>query len=155
MSYLSIAEFRTRTIMPQSDVDELEAREPGFLAAAIADNSQLIDSRLRKRYAVPFKDPFPLAVKRWLTHLVTREAYFKRGMNPSAEQDLEAIIQMANNALDELRQAADAHEGLFDLPLRADKSGSGIVYGGPQGYSEASPYTWQDCQMEAIRYGRG
>lgn len=136
--------------MPGPDVDELEVRAPGFLASRLVAWSQYIDARLRKRYEVPFGDPFPEIVRIWLTALVTVDAYQKRGWDPGSEQD-ELINDARQAALADLREAADAETGLFDLPLRQNNAASGISQGGPFGYSEASPYEWTDVQRGAIR----
>jgi hypothetical protein len=148
-SYLTVTEFKLRSIMPQADVDALELREPGFLAETIADWSEEIDARLRKRYVAPFSSPYPRTIIRWLVKLVTRDAYEKRGLDPSSASDEKAIYGAAETAEAELKEAADSEKGLFDLPLRADDSTSGVVNGGPLGYTEQSPYTWATLQKRA------
>lgn len=151
MAYLSVAEWKSRTIMPGGDVDALEAQEPGFLSNALGDWTDEIEDRLRKRYAVPFVAPYPRAVLRWLTVLVTRDAYSKRGFNPSSEQDTASIITPAERAEASIKEAADSKDGLYDLPLRADAlDASGIVKGEPMGDAQASPYSWVDAQAEAL-----
>jgi hypothetical protein len=153
MAYLTVAEFRTRTVMPGEDVDLLEAACPGFLAANLEDVTSWIDSRLRKRYAVPFAAPVPNIVLRWLTKIVTLEAYKRRGFNGTSEQDRE-IIADRDKAEAEVKEAADSSEGKFDLPLRQDlQTSSAISQGGPFGYSEAGPYSWMDRQVEEVRRG--
>jgi hypothetical protein len=152
MAYQTVIEFRDRTIMPGEDVDELESRYPNFLSSRLAIWSAWLDARLRKRYATPFEAPAPLIVIGWLTALVTLDAYARRGFNPSGEADQASIIAPADRAMAEVKEAADSKEGLFDLPLRQDAAGSsGIVNGGPLGYSEASPYIWADLQAIAGR----
>ncbi len=85
--------------MPQADVDLLEATEPNFLQNQLDDWTEEIFARLRKRYdtAAMALDP-PRTVLRWLVKLVTREAYAKRGYNPSAESDKESIEAAAERA---------------------------------------------------------
>lgn len=148
--YLDVIAFKARTIMPSEDVDLLEEKAPGYLASRLALASSRMNAQLRKRYAVPFLAPVPEIVLGWLTSIVTPEAYRKRGWNPSDEQSAE-IEQDRKDALDEIKQAADSENGLFDLPLRDDVDGSGVVRGGPVAYSEPSPYDWLDVQAEAIR----
>lgn len=133
--------------MPQADVDQLEAVEPGFLAAVLDENWDLITSRLRKRYdiAAMQADP-PKAALRWLTKLTTRDAYDKRGNNPTAASDIQAIYGAAERAETELKEAADSKDGLFDLPLLSTQTSSGVTKGGPLGYAEQSPYTWASLQ---------
>lgn len=148
-AYLTLDEFKTRTVMPSEDVDALEAAYAGFIASKLSEHSSRIDARLRKRYVVPFASPTPEIVLSWVERLTTKDAYLKRGFNPSSEQDAE-IIARAKAAEDEIKEAADANEGLFDLPLREDVPGtSGVSQGGPFGYSEQSPYTWMRKQREA------
>lgn len=149
--YLSVAEFRVRTLMPQSSVDELEVREPDFLQTRLNDWSAWMNARLRKRYAVPFATPYPVAVLHWLTALVTLDAYGKLGWQPSSESDSASIITPAGEAKTEIKEAADSKEGLFDLPLRANTTAEGISKGGPLSYSETSPYRWADLQAETGR----
>jgi phage gp36-like protein len=151
VSYLDLAGFKARSVMPDEDVDNLEARFPGYLQTALDDEEAWINARLKKRYAVPFDAPAPTVVVRWLVHLVTPRAYERRGWNASSAQDQE-ILNAAQTARDEVKEAANSDEGLFDLPLRQDAlKGSGISQGGPFGYAEASPYTWTGRQWEAAR----
>lgn len=143
--YLNLAAFRARTLMPATYVDELEAAHPGWIDIQLDEESDAIDARLRKRYAAPFETPFPKKVLRWLTRIVTRSAWLKRGFDPNDPQGAE-IVKDAETALEEIEEAADAENGLFDLPLRADTTKTGISKGGPLAYSEASPFVWQDEQ---------
>lgn len=148
MAYLTLAEFKDASVMPDEDVDALDDRYPAFFGVQLANESARIDARLRKRYAVPFESPYPLAVVRWLAALVTERAYLKRGVDPNDAQ-MSRILEDAKDARTELEEAANSVEGLFDLPVRADSTSSGISKGGPLGYSEASPYVWKDAQREA------
>lgn len=150
MSYLDLAGFKALSLMPDEDIDALEARYPGFVAAQLADRSGWIESRLRKRYAVPFALPYPDTVKGWLASIVTVRAYLKRGVDPTDEQWLE-VKKQADDALAEIKEAADGELGLFDLPLRADTTATGISKGGPYVYSEQSPYVWTDQQADVGR----
>jgi hypothetical protein len=150
MPYLSFAEFKDRTVMPPTDVDALHAAYPTFFATRITSLSAHLDSRLRKRYAVPFADPTPEAVKAWLTALLTLDAYLRRGVNATDEQFVE-IVKAADSTKLEIKEAADSETGLFDLPLRADTTETGIVQGSPFGYAEPDPYAWLDVQKELVR----
>jgi hypothetical protein len=78
------------------------------------------------------------------------DMYRRRGWAPADEQSLE-IEQARKDALAEIQLAADAENGLFDLPLLEGSNESGISRGEPFGYSEASPYDWLDRQAEALR----
>lgn len=121
---------------------------PCFIDVRIADWTALIEARLRKRYAVPFTSPVPAAVLLWLTAAVTADCYERRGFNPGSEQDKDAILGARDRVLADLKEAADSVTGLFDLPLRDDTAGSGIVAEGPLSYTETSPYVAFDDQVE-------
>jgi uncharacterized protein DUF1320 len=148
VSYLDLEGFKGLTVMPEADVTALEAKSQGFIAKRLALNSARINMRLRKRYAVPFQQPYPQAVIAWLVAIVTPEAYERRGWNTSDEQ-ADAIREDRKTAIEELKEAADSETGLFDLPLREDTTEDGITRGGPLGYSESDPYAWTDVQAEA------
>lgn len=145
MAYLTVELFRVESLMPGSQVDQLEAAEPGFLAARLQRRSGNIDARLRKRYVAPFEAPVPDKVVEWLVALVNQDCYLKLGVDPLDLQMAE-ILAAAKLAVEELKEAADSVEGLFDLPLRADTTSTGISKGGPMAYTEASPYVWKDVQ---------
>lgn len=149
-TYLTLADFRALSLMPSNDVDELEARAPGFILAQCEVASADIDARLRKRYAAPFEAPYPVKVKAWCARLVTRVAYMKRGVDPTDPQ-FSAYVADAETAMAEIKEAADAKDGLFDLPLRADTTSTGLRAPAPLGYTEASPYVWTDAQVATAR----
>lgn len=155
MSYLDLAGFKARTIMPSADVDLLDAVEPQWLETKIADVSDEIDAQLAKRYVVPFGDAslntvranVPRIVLGWVAAIVTADAYAKRGVNPSSPYDQATIIDPALRARAEIKAAADATGGLYELPLR-DGGTEGVTRGSPLAYSEQSPYTWATRQRE-------
>jgi hypothetical protein len=152
MALLTLAEFRTRTIMPAADVDALETAFPGFLQAQIDEWTEEIEDRLRKRYAVPFDASSPPRIlKRWLTKLVTRDAYAKRGWDPTSKQDEASILRAAERVEEQLKEAADSEEGLYELPLRASDPAGGVSQGAPLGYSETSPYVFTARQAKTGR----
>lgn len=148
--YLDVNAFKTRTVMSPEDVELLEEKAPGFLLSRLKIGTSRITAKLRKRYDAPFASPVPEVVLGWLTAMVTPDGYRKRGWNPSDEQAAQ-VEQDRKDALAEIDQAADSVEGLYDLPLRADTTATGITRGGPLVYSEPSPYDWTDRQREAIR----
>lgn len=150
VAYLNAEEFKDLSTMADADVDALVALYPQYLAAHLAHWSAWIDSQLRKRYAAPFAVPYPEAVKLWLARLVTPRMFLKRGVDPNDAQYVD-IVKDADEAKAEIKEAADSETGLYDLPLRADTTATGISKGGPYGYSEASPYVWTDVQSEAGR----
>ncbi len=134
--------------MPTEDVDEIEDRKSEFIQTAIDDWTEEIFARLRKRYdtAAMAQDP-PRTVLRWLVKLVTRDCYDFRGNNPASESDKDAIYGAAERAELELKEAADAVDGLFELPLLGTTPADGAISrGSPLGYSETSPYVWTDVQ---------
>ncbi len=152
-AYLTLAQFKIRTELPEVDIDWLESAYSGFLSSKLEECSGWIDARLRKRYAVEeWAAAPPSAVLRWLGQMVTHLAWQKRGGDPAGDVS-SAYKEAADAARTEVKEAADSEEGLFDLPLRQGSSASGISKAGPFGYSEASPYAWTDVQAEAVRNG--
>ncbi|WP_438041440.1 hypothetical protein [Sorangium sp. So ce128] len=154
MPYLTVPEFRTRSIMPGEDIDELETRYPGFLGAKLEEHSSRIDSRLVKRYVVPLRsrttDAPPEIVYAWLTAFVTLDAYLRRGFNPSSEQD--AYISAQRDWADEdIKETSDAENGRYELVLVTDGVGaSAVSKGTPLSYAEPDPYSWQYRQVDAL-----
>lgn len=157
-AYLTVEEFKDLSVMPASDIDALETVALGWLDKQLTYWSAWIDSRLRKRYAAPFAVPVPIAVQGWLARIVTVKAYLRRGVNSNDEQFQEIKLDH-DNAMAEIKEAADSENGLFDLPLREDTTSTGVSKGGPLSYSEQSPYVAFDLQRDTGRnedsYGRG
>jgi hypothetical protein len=131
--------------MPASDVDGIETSAPGWILGQLTYWSSQIDSRLAKRYAVPFPSPYPTAVTGWLARIVTQRLYIKRGVD-STDAQYQVIADDAKESWAEIKEAADAVNGLFELPSRADVDADGVVRGGPVSYSEASPYVGWNVQ---------
>jgi len=151
MTELSLAEFTDRSVMPAADITDLETQMPGWVDRQIAAQVAEMYGRLRKRYTVPFSDPVPEVVKSWITKIVTRAAYLRRGVDPR-DQQFASIDNMAKEAIAAIKEAADSKDGLYDLPLRQDTASSGISQGEPMFYSEASPWDWTDVQAAKV-YG--
>jgi hypothetical protein len=151
MAAVTLAEFRARTVMPGADVDDLEDQQEGWIAQQLVSIESEIIARLRKRYAVPFVEPYPEILKSWIVRVGTLRCYLRRGVDPR-DMQFEAIKGDFDRALAEVKEAADAKDGLFDLPLRADTIDTGINQGAPMVYSEADPYTWTDVQRTRV-YG--
>lgn len=160
-SYLDVAEFKVLSTAPAALVDGEHipaanvagrAAWTSFVESRLQFWTARIDSRLRKRYATPFPLPAPNAVRGWLSILVTPDLYRKRGWDPSDEHAKD-LIEASDTVLSDLEEAANAQNGLFDLPLRDDGDASAIEKGTPLSYSEASPYEFMDVQREAV-YGR-
>ena len=149
-SYLTTAEFKTRTLIPGEFVDAIEAVDAGWTLIQLEEASAWIDSRLRKRYAAPFSSPYPVQVLSWLARVVTVRCLLKGGVAATDEQYL-SIQQDAADAKAEITEAATSDAGLFDLPLRSDTTATGIAKGGPLSYSEQSPYVWASMQRRTGR----
>lgn len=137
--------------MPAADVHQLNELAPAFLDALLREVSSRLDAKLRKRYAVPFKAPVPEIIKGWLVRAATPRAYIRLGIDPSDSQFV-ALREDEIEVWKEVAEAANAQDGLFDLPLRADTSASGISAMATFGYSEASPYEAFDVQRRRV-YG--
>ena len=148
-AYLTVDEFATRTIMPIEQIDRLEANAPGWLAAQLESSSRWADMYLAKRYKVPFKAPYPEAVKSWVARMVTKRAYERHGTYATDDQQ-ELIAGDAEKAETEIKQAADGQLGLIDLA--SGSAESAVAYGGTRVYSEASPYVGSDVRREAGRW---
>lgn len=153
-----------RTLLPVSYVEQVMAQAPLFVDNALEDRSGYIDSLLGKRYAVPFViEPYPNVIKRWLTVLVSLDVYMKRGFNPT-DDDAQLFVKQFDTSVAELKEAADAKDGLYELPLRQDVPGVGITKGFARTYTETSPFVWKRIQREigggedrsgyGTRYGR-
>lgn len=147
----SNVEFCGLSPFNEDQAAELEASRPGHLMALSAAISSGVDARLRKRYKVPFGNPAPtncpLKIKMWVADLLTPRAYLSLGVRPSDEQQ-EAIIAAAKLADSEIKEAADAKEGLFELPLLEGLTASAIDESIPLAYSEQSVFTSKHAQFE-------
>jgi hypothetical protein len=144
-AYLTLAEFKALSVIPSEYVAATETLSPGWTLAQLTLESARIDARLSKRYAVPFQLPAPVCVQGWLAKIVTVSAYLKRGFDPTDRQG-EMYLADRDGALAEIKEAADAENGLFDLPLRDDLVASGVTRGFSKAYSEQSPYVFTDGQ---------
>jgi phage gp36-like protein len=149
-AYLTAAAFKERTLLPVSYVEQVIAQAPTFLDLALEERSSYIDALCGKRYAVPFVEPVPNMVKRWLTALVSLDVYMKRGFNPT-DDDADLFVKQFDTTITELKEAADAKDGLYQLPLKQDAAHagqSGITKGFSRVYSEGSPFVWKRLQRE-------
>ncbi len=146
--YLDVPGFKALSVIRTEFVDELEISQPGFTLGQLTYWTDWLNARLRKRYQVPFALPYPTAVTGWLARLVTVRVYLKRGLDPSDKQFAE-YQRDEQAARDEIKEAAESVEGLFDLPLRADNTGSALSKPKTRVYSEQSPYAFTDLQGEA------
>lgn len=146
-AYLDIAGFKLRSILPAVDID---SEDSAFVDLRLGVGSSEIDGMLRKRYAAPFAAPVPEVVLGWLAAITTPDVLLRRGWDPGTDQ-AKSIVDAAALARSQIKEAADSKDGLWDLPLRADVTSTGISKGGPLGYAEADPYAWRDIQTEAVR----
>lgn len=151
MAYLTANEFELQTIAPATLLEEIEALTPGWLGAQLETWSRWIDARLAKRYATPFASPYPETVRGWLVRLVTLRVYLKRGVDPN-DQQIDEIRADRDAAMAEITEAANALDGLFELPLREEQpERPGIAKGAPFVASEQSPYVGFSVQARTGR----
>lgn len=144
--YLTIAEFKMRTIMPWAQIDRIEAQlAPGWLDSQFASSSGWIDMRLAKRIKVPLSEPVSDVVKGWVARMVTLRAYLQHGI-PASDAQIALVTADAEKAEGEVKEAADGQLSLIDL-APSDQSSSAVLYGGTRSYSEASPYVGYDVQL--------
>jgi hypothetical protein len=130
-SYLTFAEYSARSRIRASLITQAgSAKVEVFLSGG----SSKIRARLVKRYAVDFQDPGtpPEVLLDWLTAIVDRDVQEYVGGNPEGRED-EWIVKRADRAEEEIKEAANAETGLFELPLRnTDPLGASAVnLGGP------------------------
>jgi hypothetical protein len=142
--FTTIAQVKANSVMPGADIDAIEAADPGWIVARAATVQSRIDSRLRKRYAAPFADPPPVVLG-WLGAMLTVDLYLYRGVNPS-DQQMVTIQAQADRAADEVKEAANAVDGLFDLPLSTTTTTTGIEEPATLHSSDASCFTFKHRQ---------
>jgi len=149
-AYLTIQEFKLRTIMPPAQIDRIESTlAPGWLSAQLEASSRWVDMRLAKRYRVPFNLPAPEAVRSWVARMVTARAYLVHGI-PASDQQLNLVVSDSEKAEGEIKEAADGDLGLIDL-APSESLDTSVQYGGTRAYSEASPYVQYDVQLDRAR----
>jgi hypothetical protein len=95
-------------------------------------------------------EPVPAIVLRWLVAGVAYATWNRRGRNPQ-DAFVTDLKERYATTLDELKEAADSKDGLFDLPASEDLN-SAITTAGPLSYTETSPYVPFDIE---VRRGRG
>jgi phage gp36-like protein len=149
--YVDIEYVKLVGSMPAADVDQLDTLYAGTVAGVSEAVSRMFDARLAKRYAAPFATPYPEALKWHVAQVVVYTLWQKRGFNPSSEMD-SLITKNRDEALAWLKEAADAKDGLIELPLRQDTTAEGVSKGAPLSYHEQSPYKWTDLQAEEARF---
>lgn len=88
--------------------------------------------------------PVPEILLSWLVALVDYAVMRKRRGNPD-DPGLVMFKENADLARDEIKEAADSKDGLFDLPSSEDQD-SAVTTASPLGYSETSPYVAFDIE---------
>ena len=115
-AYFDVDYLKTMGSVPAAVLDEFEDQHAGRLAKMIESVSRLMDSYLMKRYATPFSEP-PETVKLHGTSILSHQLRVLIGFDPGSAQD-EQIIQARKDAFAWLESAANAKDGLVELPLR-------------------------------------
>lgn len=144
-AYFDVEYLRNMGSVPGAELDAFEVSYPNRLDALIEAVSRLMDSYLFKRYATPFKEPVPEVVKFHGTAILSHQLRVIIGFDPGSKQD-EQIIQARTDAFAWLEKAANARDGLVELPLREPEPGKGDVSGvsrrKARAFSFASAIDW-------------
>lgn len=153
--YLTPETFRDAYgVMRREDFDDLVKRAGAvWVVTQFRIVSDRIDSLCEKRYATPFQQPYSDTVCGWAAALVLPVFALRMGFAPNdaaIEGSKLSWADLAASAEAQIKEAADAEKGLYQLPLRRDLRGDGVVHGTPLFYSEPGPYDWIDRQAEAI-----
>lgn len=149
--FSSVSDYSDCSTLPSEWIDDVETRYAGWIDKQIELVSSLdIDARLAKRYNVPFGSPCPLAIQSWVARILDSRVLLRRGVDPQDDQYAMFFVD-ADRARAEIKEAADAELGLYDLPLLSSSGESGIVKGAPKSYSEASPYVFMARQSLRAR----
>lgn len=102
--------------------------------------------------------PVPAIALGWCVRIVDVDVWDGRGVNAN-DPAIVRYVALRQEALDELKEAADSKDGLFDLPSNDVVGDSDVTQGGPFFFSDTSPYVWMDeqrCQgRQEDRFGTG
>ena len=155
-TYLALATYKQRTTIDASIVTLCENKGKD-VAWWLESASAQINTRLAKRYAVDFASPGPVPdqIIFWLIRLVNIDVWECAGGLPEGREDGWADAAR-KQVYEEIKEAADAENGLYELPLRnTDPLGaSAINKGGPMVVSFNTIYGHFDAQA-ADRDGGG
>lgn len=160
--YLTTERFKALTLLPGHVLADIE-QAPGqseWLTEQIKAISNYINTRLAKRYVVPFPDPPPPIVEIWIVAIVSLNAWLKRGVN-ATDETFREYKEKAEQASAEITEAANSELGLFELPRVGEdgSTSSAVRKGNTLSYSEASPYVGLSVQARRARreddHGRG
>lgn len=95
----------------------------------------------------------------WLAILATPAVYARRGVNPTNDQQMVQMMDARKIALEEIKEAADGKEGLYELPLNEDAATSAVTAPQPLFCTQSSPFVWMDFQRARGRaednFGQG
>lgn len=136
--------------VPSSVLAEFESSNPGRLDAMGIAISRLMDSYLFKRYATPFASP-PEVLKFHGVQIMSHQLRVIIGFDPGSAQD-EQIVKARDAAFAWLEQAANARDGLVELPLREPEAGKGDASGvsrrKARAFSYATAMDWHRGQKD-------
>jgi hypothetical protein len=149
-AYLTLVQYRAITTLDGSIVDLCGTKGKNvqrWLDLASAH----IRSRLVKRYAIDWSEvanqPVPDKIIEWLILLVDIPVCKCTGAIPEGRVD-DWIREDEKRVNDELKEAADSENGLFELPLR-EPGVSAVNKGGPLVTSNTTIYGFFDAQQTA------
>lgn len=150
MAYISVIDYKRKSLLPGNIIDEVEARSAGFVAEQLELVSAHVGARLAKRYPL-FKPPYATILGEWVAAITDLRVYMKRGVS-SLDETWQLYKERHDTALKEAEEAANSEVGLFEIPATSDPDAAGAVkHGTPYVYSEASPYVSMDRQGEVGR----
>lgn len=148
MAYLTVQQYRSKSMLPLETLDAIETRQAGWTAEQLELVSSRIYAQLGKRYKQWLDAAkYPTVLGEWIARIMDVRALLKRGVNPEDQQYV-TLKEFHDDAWKEITQAANGESGLLDLPAEEGGAVSGIVRGGPLAYSESSPYVAFDNQSE-------
>ena len=132
-TYLALATYKQRTTIDASVVQLCENKGKD-VSWWLESASAQINTRLAKRYAVDFASPGPVPdqIIFWLIRLVNIDVWECAGGLPEGREDGWADAAR-KQVYEELKEAADAENGMYELPLRSTDTlgNSAINKGGP------------------------
>lgn len=144
-SYLTLAAYRSITTLDGSTVDLCAAKGKDVQRWLDLDSAH-IRSRLVKRYAIDWTEvanqPVPDKIIQWLILLVDIPVCKCAGATPEGRVD-DWAREDQTRVNDELKEAADCENGLFELPLR-ETGASAIHIGVPHVVSYQMPWNYYD-----------
>lgn len=149
--YFDFDYLSTMGSIPGAVLAKFDEDNPGRLTKMIVATSRLMDSYLFKRYATPFKEPVPEVVKFHGTQILSHQLRVIIGFDPGSQQD-EQIINARNAAFAWLEHAANARDGLVELPKREPEAGkqdaAGVSRRKARAFSYRSAIDWHRSQKD-------